>query len=375
MNWMFIYKLLLGVGVLALLSSLFFPLMWFLVLLSVGVLLSCFALFEMYLLHNDYTRGKRLPALPTTPPGTTRGVSDLTYQETPVHEKIVARAVRTSLPSPASLRPSLVSRCIAFFSQLRTSLLPPSRQREEVAVASIKGRELPSPKKKTHDDILVIAETSGDEQSKLALLKKFLHESLRRGFTEEKIREAAVQAHWPAELFDQTYRAVVWQRKKKRLLISSLVFLGSLVYMVVLTVRGLFLVPYWIVLLKHASAPVYLGLSLVVLAVATYFSVHLKKILKRRSLVSQVVEEQHVEQIKTALEHYEGQYETDLDKLYALVQERGALKVNEVAHAFNISKEEAEEWGKILRDQNLVEVYYPTVGDMEIRWKKSKSIA
>ena len=46
------------------------------------------------------------------------------------------------------------------------------------------------------------------------------------------------------------------------------------------------------------------------------------------------------------------------------------MYVSEVAKIFNVTKAEAEEWGKILKDDVLITLYYPTVGDVELRCKK-----
>ena len=46
------------------------------------------------------------------------------------------------------------------------------------------------------------------------------------------------------------------------------------------------------------------------------------------------------------------------------------LTIEEVSGIFNISKKESEEWGKILKDEGLISLYYPTVGDVELRKKK-----
>ena len=66
-------------------------------------------------------------------------------------------------------------------------------------------------------------------------------------------------------------------------------------------------------------------------------------------------------------------YETDLDKLYKILAEKQKLTISEVARAFNISKSEAEEWGKIMRDHDLITMHYPTVGEPELIWKKLKN--
>ena len=85
-------------------------------------------------------------------------------------------------------------------------------------------------------------------------------------------------------------------------------------------------------------------------------------------------EEKNVQDIKEVLVKYSGSYETDLDRLYKVLSEKQKLTISEVAKAFNISKNEAEEWGKIMRDHDLIVMHYPTVGDPELIWKKSKNI-
>ena len=205
------------------------------------------------------------------------------------------------------------------------------------------------------------------------MLRKFILDSIHMGFNEDKIREAAIQSHWPKDLFNQTYLEITKKSKKKKLIYSSLFFLGSLLYIVILYVKGMFLLPYWLKLLQFASPMFYIGLSLAMLAIVIIVSIQIKKTLKRKKIVYEAEEEENVKEIKSTLASYAGRYETDLDKLYAILKDRKTIKVNEVASAFGISKQEAEEWGKIMKEQDLAEIYYPAVGDMEIRWKKSKS--
>ena len=63
--------------------------------------------------------------------------------------------------------------------------------------------------------------------------------------------------------------------------------------------------------------------------------------------------------------------ETQLDELFDMINETGIVKLSEVAKKFNIKKETAEEWGKILEEHNLIELHYPAFGELEFRkWKK-----
>lgn len=59
-------------------------------------------------------------------------------------------------------------------------------------------------------------------------------------------------------------------------------------------------------------------------------------------------------------------YETDLDRLYRLVNEKGKLRISDIAICFKISKEKAEEWGKILESHNLIVIKYSATGEPEL---------
>ena len=63
-------------------------------------------------------------------------------------------------------------------------------------------------------------------------------------------------------------------------------------------------------------------------------------------------------------------YETDLDILKRLIDEKGTIKIAQVAQYFGISRELAEEWGKILEGSDLAKLHYPAIGEPElIKWK------
>jgi|SRR3989344_3113189 len=63
--------------------------------------------------------------------------------------------------------------------------------------------------------------------------------------------------------------------------------------------------------------------------------------------------------------------QTQFDELVNLVNKTGIVKVSEIAKKFGISRQLAEEWGKILEEHKLVMLHYPTFGELELRkWKK-----
>ena len=53
-----------------------------------------------------------------------------------------------------------------------------------------------------------------------------------------------------------------------------------------------------------------------------------------------------------------------------MIDEKGAIKIAQVAQYFGISRELAEEWGKILEGSDLAKLHYPAIGEPElIKWK------
>lgn len=64
------------------------------------------------------------------------------------------------------------------------------------------------------------------------------------------------------------------------------------------------------------------------------------------------------------------QYETDMDKLYRLLQKFKTVKLSEIRGVFNIDNDKAEEWAKILDEHKLAVLYYPSFGEPELRWKQ-----
>lgn len=66
-------------------------------------------------------------------------------------------------------------------------------------------------------------------------------------------------------------------------------------------------------------------------------------------------------------------YETNIDRLYKLIIKSGCVKVSDAAKMFNISKEQAEEWGRVLEGHGMIELDYPAIGELQLCKKNSKN--
>jgi hypothetical protein len=74
-------------------------------------------------------------------------------------------------------------------------------------------------------------------------------------------------------------------------------------------------------------------------------------------------------------EHYisvkekHGKSNTDFDALYSLLKKNKTLKIATISKVFNVDKEKALEWAKILENNNLAQIEYPAFSDAEITLK------
>ncbi|MEM5793658.1 MAG: CBS domain-containing protein [Candidatus Aenigmatarchaeota archaeon] len=62
--------------------------------------------------------------------------------------------------------------------------------------------------------------------------------------------------------------------------------------------------------------------------------------------------------------------ETDIDRILAVIKEKKRVKFSELEKMFNVGKEVIEEWAKILEDHGLAEIFYPAIGEPELRLRK-----
>lgn len=73
-------------------------------------------------------------------------------------------------------------------------------------------------------------------------------------------------------------------------------------------------------------------------------------------------------------------YQTEFDLLLEMINEKKSIPMSDIEKMFSVSKDLAEEWGRILEEHNLIKVYYPALGDplfrantfIEVKKKKVK---
>lgn len=210
----------------------------------------------------------------------------------------------------------------------------------------------------------------------LTTLITYVQESLKQHYPFDAIRAAAQQSGWPDTLIERALLAAQKTvSKKKKLLVLLGLVVALIVFLILLNSSDMFLLPYWLEILSDASPQFYYIMMSVFLIIIFFFVQKVRKVYKAKKIQYRVEEEQHIAEIKEELQKLpttlsRGTYETDFDRLYHLLAEKKKLTITEVAQGFTISRKEAEEWGKILQEQGLIELHYPTVGDLELRWKK-----
>jgi hypothetical protein len=60
-------------------------------------------------------------------------------------------------------------------------------------------------------------------------------------------------------------------------------------------------------------------------------------------------------------------YMTDFDRFYNLIVERKKISISKIAKNLKMPKKQAEEWSRILEERGLIKIYYPLIGDPELR--------
>ncbi len=113
-------------------------------------------------------------------------------------------------------------------------------------------------------------------------------------------------------------------------------------------------------------------LGLIVGLFMLYVIVNIYKVRKEKKTKEEKQEKVVLAKIKKEVVAKASKYETDVDKLYKLIEEVGCLTITEVSEGFGITREQAEEWGKILESHDLIELNYPAIGELQLCKKKSK---
>ncbi len=357
MDWALFYKILFFSGIFLVVISLFFPVAVFFTLISVGLILILFALAEQHLHHTkEHAAGVALPA------------------QQIVKEKSIPHTI--SLPTSRHL--SLFS----FHHQKKSTETSLSSRSPSIDTSFLHPPEEKTPfeqtiaQKKPSDLNVIIKrkpELSGREE-KIQLLREYLRTALKHKYPLDKIKEAGSKGNWPAAVFDKILDEEIKRRKFQHLGIIAGFFVFLVIAIILLAKSGLFILPYWVESLQSAPPTVLISALGVILLLIIIFTVKIMKMMKVKKIEYRVEEEKNVQEIQSKVfTPGDLSYETDLDKLYRILREKKKLTLSEVARGFNIDKSQAEEWGKILKEQNLIDIYYPAVGEAELVWKPSKS--
>ncbi len=209
---------------------------------------------------------------------------------------------------------------------------------------------------------------------KFTKVRAYIKESLDKNIPKDKIIEACLAAEWPREEIDKAFEE--FGGKKFDLL--YVLFGGIFVMLFGLIISGNFLIGYWLETLKMNFSWIYYLLILGIFGGIGLVGIDMNERIAKKKRVRHVIRDKKVTEIKTKLATTKnvnidaGDYATDIDRLLAIVNEKEKLTVESVGEIFGITKAEAEQWGKILKDQDLISLYYPTVGEVELQKKKSQ---
>ena len=201
---------------------------------------------------------------------------------------------------------------------------------------------------------------------KIKLLRHFIRRALQVDFKKEQIIESAISSGWPRSLVEEAYETETAGPDIVEVLIKRYELNVLRKYM------------------KRAIEQKYPEDIIIQAALNAgwpeqdvkecYDSLYGKQYLfeKEQEAVREGAEfqprKEYLKVTATLIRH-----ETDLDRLYDTIKKRGAVKLSEVYGGFKINKKQAEEWANILEKYGLIEIYYPVLGEPELRWKKSKA--
>ncbi len=64
--------------------------------------------------------------------------------------------------------------------------------------------------------------------------------------------------------------------------------------------------------------------------------------------------------------------ETNVDRLYAIIQAKGSMDMGEAARQFRVTEQKVEDWCRMLEDHGMIEIHYPPFGKAQIRLKQTE---
>ncbi|HLD12632.1 MAG TPA: hypothetical protein VJB87_03495 [Candidatus Nanoarchaeia archaeon] len=202
------------------------------------------------------------------------------------------------------------------------------------------------------------------QDKKFELLRHHIRQALAAHFSKDKIVQAALLAGWPENQVIEAYNEEVAAPKGVESLIRNyeLNILKSYVKKAIddgfaedAVVESALLAGWPETLVREC-----------------YDSITSKKIVLARSDDEEPIEEKEEQVLRVTAKLIK--HETDLDRVYELIKTKKSVKMSDVASQFSISKKQAEEWAAILEKNGLIEMYYPILGEPELRWKSLKAI-
>ncbi|MDO8556019.1 MAG: hypothetical protein Q7R96_02485 [Nanoarchaeota archaeon] len=201
--------------------------------------------------------------------------------------------------------------------------------------------------------------------NKKEMLKHYIRRALALRYSQKQIVESALAAGWPSKLIEECYNLEIAEPRGVESLIKSFE-LNILKGYLKKALEQKFSDAIAVDAALKAGWPVLLVRECI-------DALQSKNVVFARDMDYEYNDddESHEPTLKVTANLIK--HETDLDKVYRLVEEKKSVKLNDICAQFHITKKQAEEWAAILEKHGLVEMYYPMLGDPEIRWKNLKA--
>jgi hypothetical protein len=215
------------------------------------------------------------------------------------------------------------------------------------------------------------------ENSKFEQLENYVKDAFSKGASKESIIESCIDSDWPEEMIKKAMKSITLPERKTNILTLYVLSGATFLLALILILTNNLALGYWIELLSMGSKAVYYVIFIFFFGIIIISAFKIYGRLGKKVKVKSIMKQKKVEKIKGEVakvrkgEIVDNSYKTDIDKLLDIINEKGSLNIEEVAKIFGIEKIEAEAWGKILKDQGLITIYYPTVGDAELKCKKA----
>ncbi|MFC1768665.1 hypothetical protein ACFLZX_02780 [Nanoarchaeota archaeon] len=92
---------------------------------------------------------------------------------------------------------------------------------------------------------------------------------------------------------------------------------------------------------------------------------------KRSKEISNIKSVKLVKELGKGFKVKIGKYETELDAVYKIVQEKGRVKLSTISRYLGVKNDTAEEWAMILEEHKLIKIHYHAFSGPELRkWEQ-----